>query len=61
MENIPKGWHIKYDPKPIPSRKFDFDFWHDDYDFCSESGGNGLCGHAESIDDARMQIQEIQE
>lgn len=24
------GWHIQYNPKPIPSRSHDFDIWHDD-------------------------------
>jgi hypothetical protein len=25
-----EGWHIKYNPKPIPDRSHDFDVWHDD-------------------------------
>lgn len=47
------GWHIEYNPKPIPCRDFDWDFWHDDYD-----GTNGLCGTAESEAEARQQIEE---
>lgn len=50
------GWHIERGPKPIPTRSFDFDFWHDDHD-----GDNGLCGNAKSVDDAIQQIREIEE
>ena len=54
---IPEGWHIVYSPKPIPIKSFDWDFWHDNYDGADE--GNGLCGCAESVDDAIKQINEI--
>ena len=49
------GWHIERNVKPIPDRRHDYDFWHDEYD-----GGNGLAGTAESIDDAMRQISEIE-
>lgn len=52
------GWNIKYNPKPIPDRRHDYDFWHDEYD--GADGGNGLCGTAESFDDAVKQISEIE-
>ena len=55
---IPKGWNIEFNPKPIPIREHDYDFWHDDY--CGASGGNGLCGTAESEADAIEQIMEIE-
>lgn len=52
--NIPTGWHIKKNVKPIPVRCFDYDFWHDDFD------GEGLvCGTASSVEDALRQIEEI--
>ena len=50
---LPKGWHIEYNPKPIPDRSHDYDFWHDDVD-----DGNGLCGTARSIANARRKIEE---
>lgn len=49
-----EGWHVAYNPKPIPDRSHDYDFWHDDHD-----GENGLCGTASSLDDAIDQIKEI--
>jgi hypothetical protein len=55
----PTGWHIEKNVKPIPDRRFDYDFWHDDYD--GADGGNGLAGTASSIDDALRQISEIEE
>lgn len=48
-----------YAPKPIPDRRHDYDFWHDNYD--GADGGNGLCGTASSIEDAMRQIREINE
>jgi len=52
---IRNGWHIIKDIKAIPSRSFDWDFYHDDHD-----GENGLCGSASSIEDALEQIDEIE-
>jgi hypothetical protein len=52
------GWSIEYNPKPIPDRRFDYDYWHDDYD--GSDGGNGLCGTASSVVDAMEQIAEIE-
>jgi len=48
-------WHIEKNIKPIPDRRFDYDFWHDDHD-----GDNGLCGNAESESDAMKQIAEME-
>tara|TARA_R110000851_G_scaffold2989_1_gene12104 strand:- start:11 stop:406 length:396 start_codon:yes stop_codon:yes gene_type:complete len=56
---IPAGWKISLNPKPIPLRDFDYDFWHDDYD--GADGGNGLCGAASSIAEAVNQIKQIME
>jgi len=50
------GWHIIKNSKPIPSRSFDWDYWHEDYD-----GENGLSGTASSVKDALQQISEIEE
>jgi len=51
------GWNIERNPKPIPTNKFDYDFFHDDHD--GADGGNGLCGNASSYEDACAQIREI--
>lgn len=51
-------WHIERNPKPIPDRRHDYDFWHDDYD--GADGGNGLAGTGYSYDDAAWQICEIE-
>lgn len=53
------GWHIEKNMKPIPDRRHDYDFWHDDYDGCD--GGNGLAGTASSVEDAERQIEEIEQ
>ncbi len=56
---IPVGWTITYNPKPIPDRKFDYDFYHEDYDGVED--GNKLAGAAASIEDAIEQIAEIED
>lgn len=56
---VADGWHIVYSPKPIPDRRHDYDFWHDNYD--GADGGNGLCGTASSVGDAIEQIKEIEQ
>ena len=27
-----RGYHIYYDPPPVPTRQWDWHFYHDDYD-----------------------------
>ena len=60
FSKIPQGWSVVFNPKPMPDRRFDYDFVHEDYDYCSDAGSNGLCGNAESIEDAVKQIKEIE-
>ena len=55
----PKGWTITRDPKPIPDRRFDWDYIHEDYD--GADGGNGLCGSAASYEEAIKEIKEIED
>lgn len=52
------GWHIDKNPKPIPDRRHDYDFYHNDYD--GADGGNGLAGTAANLEDAVKQIVEIE-
>lgn len=61
MEISYKGWKVCYDPKPIPDRRHDWDFIHDDYDGAPDSGNRHLCGTAASFEDALRQIDEIEE
>jgi len=56
--NLPNGWHVEYNPKPIPNRNFDYDFWHDNYD--GADGGNGLAGTSANENDVLQQIVEIE-
>jgi hypothetical protein len=51
-------WRIAYNPKPIPSRNYDWDFSHIDYDGAPDSGDNRR-GTASSPADAIRQIHEI--
>lgn len=50
-----KGWKIVRNQKPIPSKKHDYDFVHPDCDI-----DNSLYGTAESVQDAKNQIDEIE-
>ena len=52
--NIPNGWHIKYNPKPIPDRRNDWDYWHDDADDVDRRFGT-----AESEEAALQGIMEM--
>ena len=54
------SWTIEYDPKPIPTRKFDYSFWHDDYDGAPDSFDN-RAGTAASIDEAKLEIDIIED
>ncbi len=49
-------WEITYNPKPIGSIAFDYDYSHKDHD-----GENCLCGVAGSFDNAIKQIKDIEE
>jgi len=53
--NIPAGWHIQYNPKPIPLRGHDWDYWHDEVDNDSR-----LTGTAASEEAAKLAIMEKQ-
>jgi hypothetical protein len=57
VEGAPyKNYHIVYDPKPIPDRRFDYDYYHDDYDL-----GDPRHGNARSVAECIAQIDEIEE
>lgn len=50
---LPEGWHIEYNPKPIPDRRFDWDYWSDDAD-----DENRLHGNAMNPEACLAEIQE---
>lgn len=50
-----RGWWISYDPPPIPTRNCDWQFWHDDFDGATDAG-DSRCGHAESLEAAKAEI-----
>ena len=52
-----RGFKFNYLPKPIPSKFFDYDFYHEDYD----GPGDPRCGNGESIEDCKARIDEILE
>jgi hypothetical protein len=54
------GWTISKWVKPIPDRRFDFDFIHDDY-YAEGDTSNGLSGSAMSVQDALIQIIQIEQ
>lgn len=55
-----RGWHIRFDPPPIPTRNCDWQFWHDDYDGAPNYGDEGpadnRCGSAPSLEAAKAEI-----
>jgi len=55
IQFIPEGWTIIFNPKPIPTKAFDYDYAHDNYD-----GENELCGTGPSIESCLAQIEAIQ-
>jgi len=55
-----RGYKITYWAKPIPDRKYDYDFVHDDYDGAEDSNDN-RCGSGESITDCARKIDEYWE
>lgn len=46
-----KGWELKYNPKPIPDRSHDWDYWHED--------DEELFGFARTRADAKDAIFEL--
>lgn len=60
------GWNIYYDPPPIPTRQFDWHFYHDNYDGAPNWGGDDdpgptdwRCGRAASLEDCKKEIDNL--
>ena len=54
-----RDYTLLFIPKPIPDRRHDWDFWHDDYDG-AEDAHDPRCGTAASPDECRSEIDEIE-
>ncbi len=52
---ISDKWHVQIDPKSIPDRNYDWDFWHKD-----NCDTEVLCGTAFSELDALDQIEDFE-
>lgn len=60
-----RGYRITYDPKPIPDRRWDWDFVHEDYDGAPNYPGDGpgdhRCGNAASVEACRAEIDMLED
>ena len=55
MEHTYREFTISHNPKPIPSRKHDWDWCHNDYD----GPGDNRCGTSGSVRDAYQRIDDL--
>ncbi len=53
-----RGFFIQHDPKPIPTRAFDWDWWADGYDGAPDSH-DPRCGAAATEQAARDEIDDL--
>jgi hypothetical protein len=58
-------WHISRNPKPIPDRSFDWDFYHEDYDGAPEETNgppaDNRCGNGKNISACIDRIKDLEE
>lgn len=50
-----RGYFIQREPKPIPTRAYDWDYWHDSY----SGPGDPRHGVAGSLEAAMREIDEL--
>jgi len=53
-----RGYHIVYEPKPIPDHSHDWSWWHDDYDGAPDSRDR-RCGTSASLLQAQADIDDL--
>ena len=53
-----RGYTITYWAKPVPTRAWDYDFSHEDYDGAPDSGDH-RCGNGASVEDCKEQIDDL--
>jgi hypothetical protein len=52
-----RGYVIVHEPPSIPSRAFDWQFWHEDYNGPEDH----RCGLAASLEEAKRDIDEMED
>jgi hypothetical protein len=60
MNETYRGYRITFDPPPIPDRRFDWHFAHEQFDGAPDSGDN-RSGHAASLADCIREIDLMSE
>lgn len=55
-----RGYHIYYDPPPIPIRTMDWHYYHNDFDGAEDSGDN-RCGSAASEEACRAEVDMLED
>lgn len=55
-----KGYILVQNPKPIPIRSMDWDFYHEDYDGAIDSC-DYRCGTGSNLDDCKQLIDEMED
>lgn len=55
-----KNYRIVYDPPPIPTRIFDWQFYHRDFDGAPDAD-DIRCGTGATYEDCKNQIDEIEQ
>jgi hypothetical protein len=54
-----KGYIISHEPKPIPSRAFDWDYLHEAFDGAPDAE-DSRCGNGASTEDCKDQIDDME-
>lgn len=52
-----RGYHIRFDPPPIPTRDCDWQWHHDDFDGAPD-GNDHRCGASASLEAAKADIDD---
>ena len=60
MSELYRGYRITYNPKPIPTRQFDWDFVHQDYDG-AEDANDHRAGSSASLEACKDEIDYLEE
>lgn len=60
MVNEYRGYYIFFEPVPVPSKKFDYQFVHKDFDGAPDSGDSRY-GAAPSVQECIDKIDELED
>ena len=65
QEHRYRGFTIYWNPKPIPDRRHDYSWVHDEYDGAPDEPGGGCldrrAGHSAGLQEAKADIDELLE